>query len=178
LRGNIQSLNLASSSSDAMALGQRPGQQGAENRIRTCFSFTIPHDPYDNDLKKRSQVRHLKICNLIIDRLCSSGFEATKARPAKPWGAAFRIEFDGFRIVVMLVAKRLPRFVKCDVLAWSRISRWRTIPPQTVVGEWLRVREAMEKVLLQDLKADSLQWLTEDQLADQQESGDSASPRV
>src|SRR5437763_439545 len=107
-----------------MAPGQRPRQQVEENRMRTCLSFTIPHDPYDNDLKKRSQVRHLKICNQIVDRLRSSGFEATKARPAKPWVAAFRIEFGGFRIVVMLVAKRLPRFVKCDVLTWSRTSRW------------------------------------------------------
>jgi hypothetical protein len=75
----------------------------------------------------------------------------------------------------MLVAKRLPRFVKCDVLTWSRTSRWRTIQSQAVAGEWVRVREAMEKVLRHDLKADSLQWLTQDELA---ESGDNASPRV
>jgi hypothetical protein len=175
MSGDLQFLNLAGPDRDVRASRVRSRTTRDDNKVRNCLSFTIPHELDDNEAK-RSRVRHLRICNKIADRLRAEGFEVGKPRPAKPWGAAFSIKLDGLTVVAMLVASRLPCFVKCDVLTWTRPSRWRRIPSQVVASEWERTRTAIEKVVRQDLKADSPQWLTENELVDQEEAGDSPSP--
>ncbi len=143
-----------------------------DRKTQTRFSFTLPLDPNDSEKKKRSQVRDLRICNEIADRMRGEGFEVGKAGRGKPWGAVLTFSVSKFKVIVMLDAKRLPRNVKCDVLTWTHTSRWRPVPSEAVENGWAHTLNALEKVLRQDLRAESLTRGTEDELADQQKLKD------
>jgi hypothetical protein len=136
-----------------------------DRKAHSRFSFTLPLDPNDSEKKKRSQVRDLGICNEIADRMRAEGFEVARARWGKPWGALLTFSLSKFSVMVMLEAKRLPRTVKCDVLTWTRTSRWRPVPSEVVESGLARTLKVLEKVLRQDLRAESLKWGTEDELA-------------
>ncbi len=145
---NFQFLNIAGGGKPfpPMTVGRRK---------QSCFSFTLPLDPNDNEKKKRSQVRDLSICNVIAERMRARGFELGKARRGKPWGAVLTFSVSKFKIKVMLDAKRLPRTVKCDVLTWTHMSRWRPVPSDVVEDGWAHSLKALEETLRRDLGAQS-----------------------
>jgi hypothetical protein len=136
-----------------------------DRKTRNCFSFTLPLDPNDSEKKKRSQARDLSICNEIADRMRAEGFGVGKAGRGKPWGAVLTFSVSKFKVMVMLDAKRLPRTVKCDVRTWTHTSRWRPVPSKVVENGWSHTLKALEKVLRQDLRAESLTRGSEDGLA-------------
>jgi hypothetical protein len=160
MRGNLQLLHLADSDPDAAVARNR-------NEIKNCFSFTIRDDRVGEE-EKRSHASDLRICNTIADGLRAEGFDASKAGPGKPRGAAFTVKISGFKVIVLLSARHLGRSFKCDALTFTHTPLLRRISSRAIADEWTRTRNAMDKVVRERLQADSIDWLSEDQLADRQ----------
>jgi len=154
----FQILNLADPGPDAGVRRKGIPTPRDKRLIRSCLSFTIPHG--DGEMGRETLTR--RVCDGLADGMRSLGFDTSKARPGKPWDSVFRVRFEGFRFVVMLVAKARPRVVSCKIQTWTSCSRWKHVSADVIASDWARTYSALENVLLHDFKADSLKWIIEE----------------
>jgi len=139
-----------------------------DSSIKGFLSFTMAHARFEGNGQKRSQAIDQRLCYEVAESVHAGGFDCTRVRPAKPWGATFRIRFERFSVVVMFQSEYLSHFRKCAVLTWIVPSRWRAPNPDTVLVEWNRARKVIKEVIQQNLGAESLRWMTENEMADEE----------
>jgi hypothetical protein len=144
------------------------------DHIKSRFLFKVPV-PLGAPPKRFRDPVALEIFQRLAEHLRKKGLKVTDPKPGKACDAAFRIEFRGYLVVVIILAERTQGFVDCSILTWCARSVWHLskLSQEEVFEGWSHACSMIDQALSQHTQVISLRRMTETEADTHWEATDS-----
>jgi hypothetical protein len=138
----------------------------SDSDMRSCFEFCLGQDssiPLPPAEKPGSFLPHPgteTVLRLILRALDKKGFHISEPSHGKMGEAGAYVSFPDYTVDVVLCAICSENATRFSLLTWKRSSSSGPNTLSAPLDQWRKLCEAMDQILAENLKADSLQWLT------------------
>jgi hypothetical protein len=130
-------------------------------QLKSCFTFAVSQhedDAGQAEPKPFHDPVGLQLLRDVSEGLQRGGFQCSAVKRGRACDAGLTVSFEKFGVSVILLAKRRSGQIKLAILTWIKRPLWRSLAAAPE-RDWVRVCEAIEKVLREHSKVNHIERL-------------------